>query len=161
MTLLRPVSIMAPICFVLAFMCVASARQTTQSEPPVTLEEIARRGIIGPLGAPLGTVVLIEGEVVPNTSRAKIDASVPLFLHITVVDGKALAEPIQYRFTQADDQVNVKRPKVGDKFRYRGYETGEFTGTPTSELNRTLNATTEFHFATRFAIIEAKSELPR
>lgn len=137
--------------------CVSSEGQTTQPDRPMSLHEISQRGIEGLLGIRLGTIVTIEGEVVANQSRSKMDSVEPFFLRIDSIDGRPLTAPVQYRFTPSNMLRSIKRPKVGDKFRYVGYETGEFVGSPKDEAEYLGElATTDFLFRTRFEIIADK-----
>jgi hypothetical protein len=149
--------IVAATCF-----SVPTNSQTTQPERPVLLKDIAERGVEGRLGVRLGTIVEAAGEVVANTSRAMIDADVPFFLQINTVDGRDLDKPVLYRFDMANQWVKVKTPKIGDSFRYAGYETGGFGGSPAGEFDYVGEyATTGYGFATRFAILGANGKVKK
>ena len=129
---------------------------TTQPQSPISLKDVYARGIEGRLGMRLGTIAEISGDVVPNTSKAKADDDEPFFLKITAVDGKPLAEPVLYPFIKQNSGINVA-PKIGDKFRFVGFETGRFDGSPDGELKYVpAYATTGFGFHTRFVVLAAK-----
>jgi hypothetical protein len=64
--------------FVLVFICISIGGQpTTQPERPISLHDVAERGINGRLGVRLGTIVEVAGQVVPNSSNSKAELDAP------------------------------------------------------------------------------------
>jgi len=129
----------------------------TQPEPPVPLQDMLQRGIAGRLGARLGTIIEVEGQVVANTPPSKADDGIPYLLSITSVDGHALPEAVWYAFIRDNQWVKAKDPKIGDKFHYVGYESGAFIGSPPAEsAYMPLVQTMGWGFQTKFYVVAAK-----
>ena len=123
----------------------APAPSSTAPATPITLE-IQSRGIAGRLHLPLGTIAETSGEVVSNTSTAKIDSGLPFFLKITAVNGKPLDPPVLYPPAKYDSGFPLAL-KIGDHFRLVGYETGSFQGAPKGLTNHVpIMATTRYAF---------------
>jgi hypothetical protein len=117
-----------------------------KKEKPITLDELSRRGVEGQLGQTLGTVVTIEGEVVDGSYTGKKAHSSETLLRVTSVNGSELkTEPV---FVFSDDG----KPKVGTKFKYRGFESGGYGGI-VPELSRT-QAGVGYGFQTYFHILK-------
>jgi len=151
---LSRLSLLVPVCL-LAAASIGGPHPTAPGEAPLTLREIQARGIEGRLGLKLGTVLQVAGEVVPNTSRKKAEAGDPFFLRITTVNGTPLKQPVEYRFL-SHPLANVPQPKIGDTFRFAGYETGAYTGSPDHEFDYIpAYQTTGFAFNTEFLILKA------
>jgi hypothetical protein len=132
-----------------------------KSSEPISLEEIRERGISGELGPRLGAIVEVAGEFVANTQRTKATSAEKFMLSITSVKGHRLNAPVQYPlskspFIKPEFKLRVP-PKIGDKFRFIGYETGSFTGSPEGEFDYVEPyATTDYFFDTSFEVIGAK-----
>lgn len=126
---------------------------------PIQAIELSERPVIGDLGHPLGKIVTIEGVVADGDfTRKKADVGGTL-LRIQSVDGKPLQSEVIYHFAPSS-LVKIAKPTVGSRFKYRGYETGEFSGSPAGEFQFTgPYATTSFHFSMRFEVL--KDERPR
>lgn len=108
----------------------AQTPATASSEPPLTIDEVRLRGVTGRLGPRLGTIVEVSGSVVAVPEpRRKAHATVPFLLSITAVDDNHLREPVVYEFIPYHSSL-VFTPKIGDAFRFIGYETGGFEGSP-------------------------------
>jgi len=133
-----------------------STAPATQPATPITLDEIQSRGIAGRLHLPLGTIAETSGEVVSNTSTAKIDSGFPFFLKITAVNGKPLDPPVLYPPAKYDSGFPLAL-KIGDHFRLVGYETGSFQGAPEGLANHVpIMATTRYAFTLEFVVIAVK-----
>lgn len=127
------------------------------SQEAVTVAQINNKGVTGTLGVKLGTIVTVEGQVVENDSKAKEDSGEPYFLEISRVNGHALKSPVRYAFRTANQWVKIKEPAVGNKFKYAGYETGGFSGSPDGEFKYVpAYATTGYYFKTEFLVLGEK-----
>lgn len=124
---------------------------------PISLQELRARGVAGPLGPRLGTIVEITGVAVANTSRAKAEADLPFRLRVDTLDGKPLKESVIYPFVRADTELTLAAPAVGDTFHYIGYETGGFTGSPEDEHHYVApRTTTGYAFETWFVVLAVR-----
>ncbi len=110
--------------------CSSHPTPATPGGPAISVADIWKHGVMGRLGRPLGTMVKVSGVAVPNHTRMKFYEDDKLFLRITTVDGRPLAEPVEYPFRKAVDFIEATEPKVGEEFTYRGYESGIFDGVP-------------------------------
>lgn len=112
--------------FFTALVLVLASGCATQPKAPITLDEVYARGIQGPLGFRLGTVLSVSGRIIANSSLAKADVSEPFFVRVESVNGKRLDSPVDYpaRDFQLVDQV--KPLKIGDEFSCTGFETGRY-----------------------------------
>ena len=145
-------------CFALA--AARSAQGGGKTDPahaPISLQELAARGVAGPLGPRLGTLVEIAGVVVPNTSRAKADVDLPFLLRVDSVDGRPLTESVIYPYVRAGAGLTLAAPALGDSFHYAGYETGGFDGTPAGEARYVPpHADRGYGFLTYFVVLAVK-----
>lgn len=124
---------------------------------PISLQEIAARGVAGRLGPRLGTIMEITGAVVANASRAKAEADLPFVWRVDGVDGHPLKEALLFPVMSAGTGVTLAAPAVGDSFHVVGYETGGFGGAPDGEFKYVpAYPTTGFGFATRFVVLAVK-----
>ncbi len=101
---------------------------------PVPLQVIHDRGIRGQLGVRLGTLVEVEGEVIPNQQKVKDLAHIDSYLKISKVDGHLLEEPVQFVFQTANQWAEVSEPPVGERFHFVGYESGFYRGAVEGEF---------------------------
>lgn len=124
----------------------------------ISVAKVNNDGVIGYLGARLGTIVTVEGSIVKNESNSKADSDEPYFLAIRKVDGKPLKSAVRYPVRAAYSFIDLKKPKIGDAVKYIGYETGSFAGSPSGEFKYIPAYTaTDYHFETSFQILtEAK-----
>jgi hypothetical protein len=127
---------------------------TQPTMQPVTIGDIRKLAVMGRLGLPLGTLVTVTGEAIPNTSLNKADAGDALFLSISSVNGKPLSAPVNFPFRKAQDSIDVAEPKIGDSFEFRGYETGGYVGVPLHYGSHWQ--TTGFYFKTEFLILPSE-----
>ncbi|HKB40057.1 MAG TPA: hypothetical protein VKD72_26715, partial [Gemmataceae bacterium] len=104
-----------------------------------------KRQVLGSLGKPLGTLVTVEGVAANDDYRQlKIDQG-KILLRIQKVDGKALKEEAIFPFEDLPF-ASVKKPAIGARFKYLGYETGRFVGIPQEALKHVGQATTTDHY---------------
>jgi hypothetical protein len=95
-----------------------------KKDKPIPIEEVRKRGVLGQLGHPLGTIVTVEGEAADEDyRRLKADMGHTL-LRIKSVNGVELKEEVVFRF----DGKKADAPKVGTKFKYVGYESAGYYG---------------------------------
>jgi hypothetical protein len=117
----------------------AWAQPPTAAKPPVEAKPILVASLenqlpVGHLGVPLGTVVRVTGKAFDGSeTKLKSDAGKTL-IRIVTVNGKELAEPVDFEFLRASK--SVKKPAPGEKFDYYVHEYGEIDGvvTPPKEL---------------------------
>jgi hypothetical protein len=126
-------------------------------EKPIRAGELNTRGVLGDLGHPLGTVVTVEGVVADENYRMRKEDGGETLLRIQKVNGKALKNEVVFRF-RCFRFVEVKKPAAGSKFRYVGYETGEYTGIPPEALKaaRVVVQTKGYAFETSFLVLRAE-----
>ncbi len=137
------------------FFLFLSAGQAVAGES-VTLSQINNSGVMGSLGVRLGTIVTVEGVIVKNDSQQKADSGEPFFLSIEKVNGALLKRPVKYPFRTANQWVKLEEPKVGYKFKYIGYETGGFAGSPEGEFKYVPPyQATGYYFDTSFLVLSA------
>lgn len=120
---------------------------------PISVSELSRRPVVGRLGHSLGEIVTIEGTVADGSStRAKADEG-KMLLRVQIVSGKRLEDEQVFHFQLASG-ARISIPKVGSKFKYRGYETGGFTGIPADAFQYIgMIATTRYGFTTSFLVV--------
>jgi hypothetical protein len=122
---------------------------------PIPLKDLHARGLAGRLGPPLGTIVEVSGEVVPNPSKGKADVSEPFFLRVDAVDGRKLQHPQSYPSRYLRLNREVPRLKVGDRFQCVGYESGGYIGIVDGEFDYVpAYAAQGFHFAVEFVVLK-------
>ena len=84
--------------------------------------------VIGPLGQPLGKVILIEGKLVPQNERLdywSANMAKNLFA-VEKVDGKPLSRPFWIELVLPNSMGQLK----GEYAKYEGYQTGGFVNVP-------------------------------
>ena len=178
------------LSFLLIGVCLAIASNACgqdKSGPPITLEELNRRNVIGELGLPLGTIAEIEAEMISGSSlRIKGYESLYL-LKVTHVDGKKLNKPPLMRFNAPlfapaklpngpfalyemrtgakaksltdSQEAELEKGYVGKTFRLVAYEQGCFRGIP-HKLPEDVPvwADSVFHFATSLTILAERDK---
>lgn len=83
--------------------------------------------VVGDLGVPLGTLVTVEGEILPDDARrTKADLGKTL-LRVRAVNGKPLPTPV-IATLRGDARVRSLKPAA--KVRMIAYESGGFAGAP-------------------------------
>lgn len=95
-----------------------------KKEKPIPIDEVRKRGVLGDLGHPLGTIVRIEGEAADGKDTGAKGDEGQTLLRVKSVNGVELKEPAVFHFVGADPD----KPKKGAKFKYIGYETAKFEG---------------------------------
>jgi hypothetical protein len=130
------------------------------AQPPIKVNDLNERPVVGSLGQPLGKMVTVEGVVAEGDfTRKKSDVGATL-LRIQKVDGRPLKHEVIFHFSPSS-MVTIEKPAVGSRFKYVGYETGAFTGTPPGEFKYTGPfATTTYHFATSFEVLKDEKSKP-
>ncbi len=162
--------------------------QERSDEPPITLEELDRRTVIGKLGLPLGTVVEIDAEITAG-SELRLKGYQSLYLlNVTHVDGKKLNAPPLLRFSiprfasvklanhtfslyemkhgtkarslDSSQIAELEKDYVGRSVRLVVYEVGSFHGAP-NDLPKDVPEWADFgfHFSTSLIAL-AQREKP-
>jgi hypothetical protein len=128
-------------------------RPACGDEKMLTLPELGSHKIMGILGKPLGTVVLLEGVVLRDSYRRLKSDEGEILLKVERIDGKPRPGDIIIRF-RPSYLASIPKPVPGDHFRYAGYETGAFEGIPDEAFKYIpRSATTGFQFETHFEAI--------
>lgn len=125
-----------------------SNHEVTRTPGVISVADFAGDDVIGFLGHPLGTVVRISGNVVDgNSTRSKRDSGRTL-LEIHTVNGKELANKIQFGFPGST--IDIPKPMAGEAFDYYAHEHGSFAGVVTPpeefEIESSLIANDGFWF---------------
>ncbi len=104
------------------------------------------------LGPEFGKTIEIEGKIVDDTdTRYKEDVGKEL-IEVYRVDDVKLTKPVVIELSNFSF-TRIEIPTRGTKVRFRGYETGEFTGIPMKAFKDIPSvATAKFHFESRFQI---------
>jgi hypothetical protein len=140
-------------CFVVA----AQRRRTTQKFPSIHASRLNTGNVVGALGYPLGEVVTVEGIAADETyTRRKADTGKILLL-VHRVNGKPIKREVVLP-CQPHEGVELTRPTAGARFKFVGYETGGFSGTPEEAfvyIPRT--ATSGYYFTTSLVILRDDS----
>ena len=104
------------------------------------------------LGSGFGKLIEIEGKIVNDRDtrlRAHLEKKL---LEVDRVGERRLANPIVMELS-VFSFTEIKIPVRGTRVRFRGYETGGFTGIPREAFEDIgLVATTNYHFQSRFQI---------
>jgi hypothetical protein len=102
-------------------------------ESPPTVSEVRTKDflektkVIGELGQPLGTLVIIRGRWEKSNAGKGED----YYFVISYVNGRRLNKPIEWRSSQISPDYHLRKQKdysEGDRWVLRGYETGKFSG---------------------------------
>jgi hypothetical protein len=118
------------IATILCFVCVFGASRGEEGNPirkALTIDDLEQRPIIGRLGIPLHEMGSIEGYW--TFESRKDDA---LWFNVTRVNGEQLPRPARFHQAQvfAEYKQEEYRPRQGERWRGRAYETGQFDVTP-------------------------------
>jgi len=134
------------------------ADKPPEKKKSITVAELREMKVVGSLDHSFGEIVTIEGVAAgEDYRRSKGDLGHTL-LRIQSVNGKKLTEEWVFHFSPFSD--DVKKPKVGSRFKYVGYETGGFTGLPTKAFEIIgLIDLPGYAFTTTFVIL--RDELKR
>ena len=123
---------------------------------PLPLADVVDRGVVGTLGVRLGTVVVVQGQLVRNSTESKRFYDEPFLLQVDTVDGHTLDKPAVFTRAQMPGVAGT-RATVGDRFRCSGYETGSYYGTPAGagpfSLETAGQAPGGYWFETRFVTV--------
>lgn len=144
------ITVVASAALLMLSLLRASPAQEEARSIPVA--ELSRMQIIGWLGQPLGKICTVEGVVADEDyRRAKADLGHTL-LRIQAVNGKKLTEECVFHFSPY--LAKIEKPTVGGRFRYVGYETGGFTGTPAGVFDYIpAHCSTGYAFTTDFVVL--------
>jgi hypothetical protein len=130
----------------------AQQRTDTNSDS-IHISTLNLSKVIGYLGYALGEVVIIEGVVADENYTKRKDDAGKLLLRVQIVNGKPLKDEAIFDFSPFLG-ADVKKPLVGARFKYTGYETGGFSGIPEKAFDYVPQvATTGYYFSTSFVIL--------
>ena len=160
--MLRGIGAAAPIMAVAITFLVPGGMSIADKPPEkkksITVAELQEMQVLGSLDHPLGEIVTIEGVVAGEDYRRDKGDLGHTLLRIQSVNGKKLTEEWVFHFNPFSD--DVKKPKVGSRFKYVGYESGGFGGLPTKAFEIIgLIALPSYSFGTHFVIL--RDELKR
>ena len=130
--------------------------------PPITIDDLNSRPVIGYLGQPLGKIVTIDGTIYDEDQEHR-KAPRGNLLDVSHVDGVPLKQVRRIDF-RADAFVDVKKDQFsdGDRFRLVGYEDGGFSGPPNGVFDYVgPYATVGRYFRTQFVVLKSEFKLPK
>jgi hypothetical protein len=160
----------------------------SSAEPPITLEDLNRRTVIGKLGLPLGTVVEIDAEITAGSDLRLKGYHSHYLLKVTHVDGKKMDSPPLLDFSvpgfasvklanhtfslyemkhgtkagslNSSQVAELEKDYVGRAVRLLVYEVGSFDGMP-KNLPKDMRDRADFgfHFSTSLIAL-AQREKP-
>ena len=135
----------------------AQNHRTRSHTKPILVARINSSGIIGSIGRTLGEVVTVVGTAVDDSyTRRKEDAGERL-LRIQSVNGTTLKSEAVLHFI-AYNSEELRKPSVGTKFKYVGFETGGFSGMPEAAFAYIPRVPTSgYYFTTSFVILRDDS----
>ncbi|PZV11155.1 MAG: hypothetical protein DCF20_20065 [Pseudanabaena sp.] len=129
----------------------------TKGSNPLTVTDLAEKPLLGQLGQPLGKIITISGVVRQEAFGAK--ASPKDVLSVEYVNNCPLAVPVTIEFNLFVT-AQVAKPVLGRSFKYVGYETGGFTGTPQEAFKFVpAVATTGYRFNTSFQVLQEELDV--
>ncbi|MDQ7826876.1 MAG: hypothetical protein RDV48_29020 [Candidatus Eremiobacteraeota bacterium] len=138
---------------VIALMVFSAGTVSPAEQRTIPAASLTSCTIIGSLGVPLGKIVLIEGVIVNDEYRREKGDEGKTLLKVEKLEGKKPAGELIIPL-DAQALVVLKKAGPGDRFRYRGYETGAFTGIPEEAFRYIPRAASKgFHFETSFQVI--------
>ena len=123
-------------------------------------------GVMGALGAPVGTVLTVQGVVVESPIKG-IETGPNL--RIQRINGRATQDDIQlrlspflYKFGEPADEGALPELDYGHTYEFEGYETGQFLGVPVEahQHARVTRHETIFHFSHRLVVYSGKKIEP-
>ena len=125
-----------------------------KKEKPIPIDEVRKRGVLGDLGHPLGTIVTVEGEATDGKETGAKGDDGQTLLRVKSINSVELKPEVVFHFNGAE----ADKPKVGTKFKYTGYETGGYDGGVVGEFKyKPLMSGVGYGFHTNFRIL--KNEL--
>lgn len=128
-------------------------KRRSASGGSIPISELNRSKVIGSLGYALGEIVVIEGIIADENYTKRKEDDGELLLSVQTVNGKPFKNQIIFHF-RTFLSAEVKKPLVGARFKYSGYETGGFTGVPEKVFGYVpLVATTGYYFSTSFVVL--------
>lgn len=136
----------------------AGQKRTKSNSQSIHISTLNGSKVIGSLGHQLGEIVVIEGVVADESyTKRKADAG-ELLLRVRAVNGKPLKEEVIFEF-RPFSSGGIKNPPVGVRFKYTGYETGGFSGTPEKAFDYVPRVpTTGYNFTTSFVILRDENK---
>src|SRR5260221_13940830 len=104
--------------------CTGAIPQAIESKAQsITVADLRKQEVMGSLGKPLGTIIVIEGIVKDDYYRKiRMDMGETLLL-VQSVNGTQLKDEEVFHF-RPSQFAQIAKPEVGKNFKYAGYETG-------------------------------------
>ncbi len=128
-------------------------KRTRANTGSIHISKLNRSKVMGSLGYALGEVIIIEGVVAAENYTKRKDDAGKLLLRVRIVNEKPLKEEVVFDFSPFLG-ADVKKPLVGARFKYTGYETGGFSGIPEKAFDYVPRVpTTGYYFSTSFVIL--------
>jgi len=121
-------------CLLAVLFSVGPATRAQEKPIDVPLSQIGSKyRLIGKLHEPLGTVVTLQGVIVEGPSKGYEGGP---NICVRRINGLATQEDIQIKLSKGWTEFGVDLPKLesGTTLELKGYETGEFVGTPREAL---------------------------
>jgi len=135
LTMFNRIAAAGQVVIGVAMLTAGCAQNATTVGHSVSYRDLGHRvKVIGSLGAPLGTELVIEGQYVDgDTLNSKGTEGITL-IRVERVNGKPLADTSLLKFGFCPGLREPVSTKHGQSFRFRGYEDGGFRGVPPVQL---------------------------
>lgn len=123
-----------------------------RSSAPITVATLRSSKVIGDLGVPLGTLVTVEGVVLPDDARRRKEDMGAILLRVRRVNGRALHTPF---IATLRGGATVRALRPGARVKAIAYEAGGFSGAPHGLFKHVPAFTTKgFGFSTWVDIVK-------
>jgi hypothetical protein len=151
----RPTCKATSVCLFILFIS-GCCHQQPNPNAEISVAQIEARGVIGSLGEPIGRVVNLYTQVIPENDKGQdVDA------RVTSVGNRALPATVSIRLAlHPNASKEIKLPDVGQPVELTGYETCFYTGTPNEIMRKTGISiqTTGYYFASVFVVLDVQNE---
>ena len=110
-----------------------------------------RYEIIGPLGYPLGKLIDIEAEVLPDPGKGEAN-----WLSVVTVNGRRLDKPVKITYRFWGWSKGLRTLGVGETYKLRVFQNGGMAGVPPQVMKETVQVQAcDYHFRVEVVIIRA------
>jgi hypothetical protein len=151
----RPTCKATLVCLFVLFIS-GCCHQQPNPNAEISVAQIESRGVIGSLGEPIGTVVNLYTQLIPENDKGEnVDA------RVNTVGNRVLPATVSIRLAlHPNASKEIKLPDVGQPVVLTGYETCFYTGTPDEIMRKTGISiqTTGYYFVSVFVVLDVQKE---